>query len=264
MTALITPIDALKQIQTLVTEGLSYVPPPPPPVPTPPIDVLSWWIPKAGKATKPTFVRLLPDGRTAVYFIKNSAGWPFDIQTADDKGVYFRVTENDAISSSGLAVGWPPNGSPQAYRIYTGVNPSGSLGFKISPRYYQPSDGRILVTNATDVPTLRYANCGSAVAGHLGPAASYISMQTIDFGGILGSQQSIVCEYYYTRTQTGYPAPFMALEKFYLTADSGWVQWDISTQQKDGTYKLNKPPSVHNQFIGDDVLVPVQPCPILL
>lgn len=256
------PKTALQQIIATATDALNYVPPPPPAPPPPPIDVFSWWVPQPGKAVKPVFVRVLPDGRLAAYFIKTASGWPWDIQLADSAGVYFRVTENDAKNAQGQGVGWPPNGSPAALRQYVGTNSSGSLGFKISPRYYDPSRGRVLVTDAIDVPTLRFSDCNTSIPGHLGPAQGYISMQTIAFGGALGTQSSLVCEYYYTLAK-GLPNKFATREQFYLTQQSGWVMWDLASQQADGSYKTVQS-SPHNTFIADNTLVPVFPCQIAL
>lgn len=255
----VDPITALNQIKTIAQQGIDYTPPAPPP---PPLDVFSWWIPTAGHAVKPVFVRRLPDGRLAAYFMKTSQGWPMDIQLADGDGVYFRVTENDAKNAQGQGVGWPPNGSPAALRQYIGTNPSGTLGFKISPRYYDPSKGRVLVSDVSDVPTLRFSDCSTSVPGHLGPAQSWISMQTVAFGGVLGTLPSLVCEYYYTLAN-GLPNKFATRERFYLTEQSGWVVWDLSSQQSDGSYKVIQA-SEHNTFIADNTLVPVFPCGIAL
>jgi hypothetical protein len=248
-----------QQLVGVAQTGLSYVAPPPP---VPPIDVLSYMYPKAGKATRSTFVRLLPDGRTAIYYLKNPAGWPWDVNIVDDTGVYFRVTENDAVVN-GVGVGWPPNGSPTALRLYIGTNPgSSTLGFKIAPRYYDPSQGRIQVASVTDVPTQRYSSCGSFTAGHLGPAQSFISMQSVDFGGAVGVQDALVCEYFYT-VNTSSPLTFKARERFYFTAQNGWMVWDLSARQADGTYLVSKT-SAHNSLIADSTLVPVFPCQIVL
>lgn len=255
MSTNITPQQALQQIQQLAQEGLSYTPP------TPPIDVATWWYPQPGKAVKPVFVRLLPDGRQAIYFIKNSAGWPWDIQLVDDNGIYFRVTENDAIVN-GIAVGWPPNGTPTAYRLYTQANfNSPSLGFQISPRYYDPSVGRIKVCMVLDVPTSRYSSCSNFVLNHLGPAESYISLiSNYNFGGSLGTQNTLVCEYYYT-VLTG--NLYKTRERFFLTQYSGWVGWDLA-RSTDGVNFNVVNSSFHNTFIPDNTLVPVFPCGVQL
>jgi hypothetical protein len=256
MSTNVTPQQALLQIQQLAQEGLAYEPPPPP------IDVATWWYPQPSKAVKPTFVRQLPDSRLAIYFIKSAAGWPWDIQLVDQSGIFFRVTENDAMVN-GVAIGWPPGGSPAAYRLYTQANSgSASLGFQIAPRYYDPSAGRIKVVDVVDVPTLRFSDCSTSVVNHLGPAQSWISMQTVNFGGQLGAQQSLVCEYFYTVASTS-PLTFKTRERFFLTQQSGWVGWDVSALQSDGTWKVTNA-SMHNSFITDNALVPVFPCGVQL
>lgn len=245
-----------QNVNSLAQEALAYVPP------TPPLDVFSYWTPKAGKSVKPCFVRLLPDGRLAAYFTKNPAGWPMDIQIADGAGVYFRLTD------TGTPAGWPPNGASSNFRLYTQQNPSPSvsLGFMISPRYYSPSQGRVLVESVADVPTAWYTGCAASatnpVIHHLGPAQSFISQQTVEFGESLGTQVALVCEYYYTvHTQT--PLTFKTREQFYLTADSGWVWWDVATLQAEGTYAITNA-SHPNTFIADNAQVPVLPCSIVL
>src|SRR6266704_4565348 len=119
ITALTQAQALAAQIQTITQAGIDYVPPAPP---TPPLDLLSWWVPKPGKFVRATFVRALADSRQAIYNMKTASGWPWDINTVDELGVYFRVTENDAKDAAGNGIGWPPNGSAAAYRLYTLVN----------------------------------------------------------------------------------------------------------------------------------------------
>lgn len=244
----IDPNTALTQIVQLAQAGLSFVPPPPPPPPVPPLDLQTWWIPKTGKFTRPCFARLLPDGRVAAHYVKNVAGWPMDINIVDSNGVSFAVTENDDPSG----IGWPGKGVPTAYRRYL------DGGFKISPRYYDPNQGRILVTDATSVNGEKHSDCATFTLTHLGPARSYISLvPQMALGGQLGAQDVLVCEYYYTKL-AGAPEGFRTAEHFILTQDSGWVGWEL--RQWDGkAYSVTKT-SVHNAFIPDTTQVPVFPC----
>lgn len=256
--ATVTPQQALQQIATLAQQGLAWTPPPPPP---PPIDVASWWCPKTGKFVKSAFMRLLPDGRLAIYFVKNSAGWPMDIQLADSDGVYFRLTD------TGTAAGWPPTGEPYNFRMYPQPNTGApSLGFKISPRYYSPSQGRINVSNVPNVPTQWWAGCAQSSSNptvtNLGPAASFISLVSqFPFGGSLGTQDTLICEYYYTVLASA-PSGFKSREQFYLTANSGWVWWDHATWT--GSEYVIDNTSHPNTFIPDTTQMPVMPCNVVL
>ncbi len=253
MNTTLTPGDALSQIAALAKQGLDYTPPPPP------IDVAAWWIPKPGKSTRATFVRLLPDGRMAITYIKNPAGWPWDIDTVDGNGIYFRVTER-ADTINNIAVGWPPQGDPRYFRLYS--NP-----FQIAPRYYDASQGRIKIADVQDVPTLWYSPIGDPVEHHLGPAQSYFSLQkAVSFGGDLGVQDSLVSEFYYTiadKTKPLGPGNFKSREEFFATQNSGWVRWRLSALQTDGSYKIMQDTN-RNSFIPDNLQVPVFPCNVNL
>lgn len=250
--------SSASQIQSLVSSGLAYVAPPPP---TPPIDVFTWFVPKTGKFVRPVIVRLLPDGRQAAYFIKTSSGWPMDIKVADNVGVYFRATENDDVSG----IGWPgPNGTPNAFRLYTSQNAGTTqLGFKIAPRYYDPSQGRILVNSDPAVQGERHTDCSTFTPGKLGPGQSYISLSPqMNLGGVLGIQDVLVCEYFYT-VATKTPLTFQTRERFFLTQESGWVGWDVSSRQADGSYSVTKT-TMHTSSVPDTTQLPVFPCNIAL
>lgn len=254
------PKTALQQIQSKLGEaamianaGIAYVSPAPPP---PPIDVLTWWNPAPGKAVRPTFVRLLPDGRIASYYMKTASGWPMDINIADETSIRFKVTENDDPSG----IGWPAKGFPTAYRYHP-------VGMKICPRYYDPMQGRILVSEVTELSSERHTDCSTFITGHLGPARTYLSLvKAVPFSVSLGTQDSLVAEYYYTvvaRDINNVPTAFKDREEFFLTAQSGWVRWRRSERQTDGTYKVMQD-NTHNTFIPDNLQVPVFPCNVIL
>lgn len=219
------------------------------------LDVADWFIPKPGHFTKNVFVRLLADLTIAVYYIKTPVGGPFDVDLITASGIYFRVTENDAVVN-GVAIGWPPApGWQNTYRLYTPP-------FKMFPRFYNPQAGRTFVSSVPNLQTQRYSACGTFVVNSLGPAESWVNYQpAVNFGGDLGACNSIVGEYYYNPIAT---ARWKTRELFYLVYGSGWVRWTLQNSPDGVNWTVVKDVIANKYLNLDPALVPVQPCPVQL
>lgn len=224
------------------------------------LDVYTWLVPQPGKFTKPVFVRVLPDGRKAVYFIKTASGWPFDIKIVDNIGIYDRVTENDSKDSNGQPIGWPgyPHSDPHTFKLY-------QPQVMFFPRYYDPTQGRIKINSVSSLTYLRYStsDCTTYTSQTVGAAEFWFSQYSnVSFGGDVGVQNSLVSEYFYTPVP-GKTGLYTKRERFYLTQQSGWVMWDFYVST-DGTNWVYSNANCPNKFIPDPYLVPVQPCSIQL
>jgi hypothetical protein len=238
-------IPALRQIADLAQNEIDRIPPRI-------IKVGDWWLPKPNNFVRPCFARMLADGRIAAYYMKTGLGWPWDINIIDPKnGVFFRVTENDAIDKiTGIKVGWPPQGHPYTYRLY-------SPAFKISPATYAVGGGTVEASNVLDVPTLRYSSCAAAEQNHLGPARSSIYMASrFSWGKDLGIQDTLISQYYYNKELTR--------EQFYLTELSGWAGWDVADFRANDQKWVVRDSVMHNTFVPDTIQVPIFPCNVKL
>lgn len=254
ISALSTTAALLAQAQLAVEDGLTYVPPPPP------LDIIDYLVPTPGHFVRETFVRLLSDGRTAIYLPRPTGShFPMDVKIVTPDGLYDRVTDFPGHWSD-----------PAAFRLYSNPNPGSlQLGIKLAPRHYDPSSGRIAVADYTTSPitTQSYA-AGAPISTATSHAHVYFELRPgINFGGTLGVQDPLVSLYYYnwsTALAKKLAKP-QTLEEFFWVKGSSWAQWLISDLQLDGTYAIVPAKSVtYNTYIPDTQALPVLQYPVIL
>jgi hypothetical protein len=143
------------------------------------------------------------------WWIKNSAGNPWDINRYDDNRLYFWITENGEQDPS----------NPAAYKRFVTPVP-------LMPRFFVPGS---TFTIDTPGPNLikRTVNCEvdnqtPFDLGHIRGVTS--GPTTIAWGGDLGSQSTIELDYFWGGTGSTYNTR----ERFYLVKNWGRVKWDTS------------------------------------
>lgn len=179
--------------------------------------------------------------------VKNPQGWPWDIALYDNKYVYDWITE----------VNW--TAGPRAYKKFiqnhmgatVGVFRDGMIMF---PRWVAPSNN---VFDLDIEPELtKYAtflDCKqTSPAQSLGLVhQSLRGPFEIDNGGDVGSQPTLIQQYYWTNVKDGVSVPTM--EENHYALDFGWTQWNLlELDPVDSLYKLK-------QSTTSNTLTPAKP-----
>ncbi len=262
-TALTQILALAQQQEALAKAGLAYTPPPQP-QPPPLLDIKDYLMPQSGRYVRPVFVSWLADGRIPVWLVRPNApqpGYPMDTKVITADGLFDRITDYPGH--------WT---DPKAFRLYTNSTPgSTQLGFKLAPRTYDPTQGRIQVssymnTDPTQITTQSYANGVPDQPLNTAQAQVFFELRKgVDFKGQLGVQDPLVSIYQYNWSTQLAKKLKMAQEQeeFYWVLGSSWAQWIHYQLQPDASY-LQDNIALYNTFVPDTTTVPVFPCNVAL
>jgi hypothetical protein len=188
-----------------------------------------------------------------LFWIKNGAGHPWDIEVYDSSYISHWITEDGdpvsqpACQAAGYNACW---NDPYAYkRFLTPVH--------ILPRMYDPSLAPYTIDNPGTNTFNRTTNCETTYEPiNLGDVRAVTStIQTMDWGGNVGVVPTIQNDYYYGGT---IPGPFHDKESTFYVQYIGRVAWKYYTLS-GGSYSLNQQ-SINNLIVPGGCPTPVFPC----
>ncbi len=212
------------------------------------VDCAKLAIPTAKTCRWATALAPFADGRTAIYFPKTSSGYPYDIKILDARGLREHSTENDKLA-------WTDPKAASSWKSY-------DAAVYFMPRFYDPSQGEITVSDIPDLPWTRWWTCTTHdPQSHLGAVRTTFSGPYADknWGGDIGQSNYFVTHYYYKGNAT---AGFTVRENFYWSDVYGWFGWEAQDGSSLTNVWVTRPNySIHNTVVTANPK-PVDPCGI--
>lgn len=177
------------------------------------------------------------------WWIKGSTGNPWDIRLYDSTYLYWWITENGDQNAFT---------NDQAYKRYETTHgyPT-AQGVPLTPRFFTlPTTNQTIstITTLAPNPVQRTINCGADNQSpiEIGDIQGVLTgPTTIDWGGSVGLQTTIIINYYYS----GNSGVYQNRERYFLVKYWGQVQWDHATLQS-GTYNIVQTSTFINKLSG--------------
>jgi hypothetical protein len=172
-----------------------------------------------------------------IWYMKGKSGFPWDMNTFDEKMIYQSITELD----------WE---SPEHYKIFASESWQGANGgIAWMPRNYETIGvgGPILTPDST---YRLYSSCSDFKEQNLGapPSVTLEGPYEFDFGGDLGWMPCLVQRYFWG----------VSMELNRYVQKYGWAQWELWEQSGNG-YVLKKT-SAFNRIAPGGSPEPNFPC----
>lgn len=179
-------------------------------------------------------------------FIKGPAGNPWDINLVDSSYIYLWITENGDEGPTGPGSSWL---NASAFKRFpaNGKGYPTPQGVPFCPRYFNTSGSAVSVDTPTPNNSHRTLSCetdGEALINIGAIRCTTNPPVSINHGGDVGTQPTIIIEYFYGS------GPYHARERFYLVKGLGEVKWDVSSGTYPSSYTVSQTSTFNIKAVG--------------
>lgn len=164
-----------------------------------------------------------------LWWLKGSAGHPWDLQLFDSSYVYLWITENGDEGAWSNASAYKRFGVSHGYPTAQGV--------PMCPRFFNTSGSAVTIDSPSPNNIHRTLSCESDGEPliNIGAIRCVTNPPTsIAHGGDVGTQPTIVIEYFYGS------GPYNSRERFFLVKNIGLVKWDVASGTYPSTYTVGQ------------------------